>query len=143
MSHRIQQVESVVKRAIAEAIDHQLHDPRVDGLISVTRVEVTADLRDATVFVTVMPRELESKNIRGLNHASGHIGTLISHRFSSRGVPRLRFKIDRIAVKQNEVLTAISEALSEDEQRQAARPAQESPPEESGPANPPSQEDHP
>ncbi|MCC5830052.1 MAG: 30S ribosome-binding factor RbfA [Phycisphaeraceae bacterium] len=132
MSHRLEQVESVVKRALGEAITGRLADPRVDGMISITRVQVSADLREATVFVTVLPREAESRNIHGLNHAAGHLGSLIAHRFASRRVPRLRFKLDQVVRKQTEVLSAISQALEEDKKRKPENPTDADPPDGEG-----------
>ncbi len=51
MSHRTQQVSSIIQRGVQTVIGRGLHDPRVRGLISVTKVVIDADLSQATVFV--------------------------------------------------------------------------------------------
>ena len=57
MNHRAQQVVSLIRRAVQVVIGRGLHDPRVRGLISVTKVVMDDDLSQATVYVSVLPQE--------------------------------------------------------------------------------------
>ena len=55
MSQRTDQVASTLKRATQEVLSRGLADPRVQGLLTVTRVDVSADLANATLYCTVNP----------------------------------------------------------------------------------------
>ena len=107
MSHRIAQVEATLKKAIAEVLQRDMADPRIDGFISITRVKISSDMRNATIFVSVMPEEKESKNIHGLRHATGHIRTLVLKKMATRTVPRFKFTLDESLKKQAAVMEAI------------------------------------
>lgn len=107
MSHRIAQVEATLKKAIAEVLQRDLADPRVDAFVSITRVKVSPDMANATVFVSIMPAEKQSKNFHGLRHATGHIRSLVLKKMATRTVPRLRFELDESLKKQAEVFAAI------------------------------------
>jgi ribosome-binding factor A len=107
MSHRIAQVEATLKKAVAEVLQRDMADPRIDGFISITRVKISPDMRNATIFVSVMPQEKESKNIHGLRHATGHIRTLVLKKMATRTVPRFKFVLDESLKKQAAVMEAI------------------------------------
>ncbi len=111
MSHRIAQVEATLKKAIAEVIQRDLADPRVDAFISITRVKISPDMRDATIFVSIMPEEKESKNFHGLRHATGHIRSLVLKKMATRTVPRFRFSLDETLKKQAAVMEAIGRGI--------------------------------
>lgn len=107
MSHRVAQIESTLMKAIAQVLQRDLADPRVDAFVSITRVKVSPDLADATVFVSVMPAEKQSKNIHGLRSATRHIRSLVIKKMAMRTVPRLRFELDESLKKQAEIYDAI------------------------------------
>jgi ribosome-binding factor A len=107
MSHRIAQVEATLKKAVAQVIQRDLADPRVDAFISITRVKISSDMAYATIFVSVMPAEKESKNIHGLKSATGHIRSLVLKKMATRTVPRLRFELDESLKREAAVYDAI------------------------------------
>ncbi len=108
MSHRIPQVEATLKKAIAEVLQRDLADPRIDAFVSITRVKISTDMANATVFVSIMPEEKQSKNIHGLQHATGHIRSLVLKKMTTRTVPRFRFVLDESLKKQAAVMEAIN-----------------------------------
>lgn len=110
MSKRTEQIESLLQRSIAGVIQRGLDDPRVDALVTVTRVTVSKDMRHATVYVTVLPEEKTAKNLAGLTAASRHIGLALRDRVDLRIIPRLSFRFDERARRELEVLTAIHRA---------------------------------
>jgi ribosome-binding factor A len=122
MSVHLEQVGSVLTRAVQEVLLRGLNDPRVRGMISVVRVSVSDDLANATVYVSVMPREHEELTLHGLRHAARHIRRQVGERVSMRRVPQLAFRIDRSVKKQSQVLAAIQDAVREDEQRRPGEP---------------------
>jgi|TARA_B100000315_G_C14251212_1_gene439841 ribosome-binding factor A len=117
MTQRTEQVASTLKRAIQEVLSRGLSDPRVQGLITITRVEVSGDLANATVFCTVTPIEHEELSLHGLQSASKWIRRQVSDKVRFRRMPQFRFRIDEQLLKQREVLASIAEANQEDERR--------------------------
>jgi len=107
MSVRQKQVASALHRAISEALVREMQDPRIKGMVSVTQVEVTADLHDANVLISVLPEQYASRTLRGLQHAAGHLQTVVNRAMRMRRVPRLHFKLDPSLKKQAELLEAI------------------------------------
>ncbi len=79
---------------LAEEIP-RLKDPRV-GFVTVTGVRVTADLRRARVFYTVLGSEAERKRTRaGLRSARGHLRQVLGHEVRLKFLPELEFEEDQ------------------------------------------------
>src|SRR5690606_11618299 len=73
MSTRAEKVASLLKREVTQTIQRELSDPRIEGLVSITRVKVTDDLRDATVYVSVLPAQHGRKVVAALVDGTRHI----------------------------------------------------------------------
>ncbi|MCB9845437.1 MAG: 30S ribosome-binding factor RbfA [Phycisphaeraceae bacterium] len=113
MSRRTQQVASLLERAISEVIARGLADPRIRGLISVTRVTVSEDLRQSTVYVSVFPEAHEQLALHGLQDAAKHIRREAGERVSLVRMPGLAFKLDHSLKRQAQVDQALSRARYE------------------------------
>ena len=107
MSHRIAQIESTLKRVLAQTLDQRLADPRIEGLVSITRVTVSPDLHDAFIYVSIMPQKYEKRTMHGLQHASGYIHSLVREGVALRTVPRLEFRLDETIKRQAQVDEAL------------------------------------
>lgn len=94
MSHRPEQVASVIRRAVQEQIQRGLHDPRVRGLISITRVTVDDDLSEACIAISVLPAEHEALTLAGLRSAAQHLQRRAREGLPLRRMPHLRFVLD-------------------------------------------------
>lgn len=95
--YRAGKVAEAIRREVGIIIQKELKDPRM-GFVTVTRVEVTNDLRYAKVyFSTLGKKEDEQKSIDALNSASGYIKRLVSERVKLRLFPEMAFMIDRSA----------------------------------------------
>lgn len=82
------------------AILSQVRDPRVRG-VTVTRVEVAPDMRNATVHVSVMGTPAQQQlALRGLASSAGFLQSQIAEKIETRYTPRLRFELDG-GVKQS------------------------------------------
>ncbi|TQI67574.1 30S ribosome-binding factor RbfA [Clostridium sp. KNHs216] len=91
-SHRMGRTTEDIKRELT-AIFRELKDPRVQGLISIVRVDVTSDLSYCTVFVSAMEgMERAKQAVAGLKSASGFIRHELGARLELRHVPELTFK---------------------------------------------------
>ena len=117
MTQRTDQVASTLKRATQEVLSRGLADPRVQGLITVTRVDVSADLANATLYCTVTPHDHEELSMHGLKSAAKWVRRQVADKVRFRRMPQFRFQIDEQLLKQQEVLASIAEAMQEDERR--------------------------
>jgi ribosome-binding factor A len=110
MNHRLEQIESTLRRVVAEVLQRSISDPRIEGLVSVTRVSVSDDLANATIYVSVLPTEKQRTTVKGLQHAAVHIQALARKKLALRRVPRFAFRGDEELKKQAQTLRAIREA---------------------------------
>ncbi len=94
-NNRTQRISEEVLRALASAI-RSVKDPRLqNGLVSITRCEVTGDLRYAKVFISVLGSEDDAKEVmRGLKSASGWLRREVGSRVQLRYAPELVFTLD-------------------------------------------------
>lgn len=118
---RTDQVAEVIRRAIQSVINEGFGDPRLQGsVITVTRVTVDSALRQAVIYVGVMPENRESRTIHGLMSAAKHIRRRAGDLVSLRAMPQIEFKIDEQAKRQSGVLAALAKVREElsDEQEQ-------------------------
>lgn len=94
-SLRQQRVADFLRDEISEIIRREMRDPRL-GFVSITRVEVSPDLRYAKVFASVYGSEEEqAATIDALNGATGFIRRLLKPRMRTRHIPELTFRLDR------------------------------------------------
>jgi ribosome-binding factor A len=128
MTRRLAQVESTLQRAIAEVIQRHLADPRIRGLVSITRVKVSPDLADAQVFVSIMPASHERRTMTGLHRATGRIQALTRQEVALKSMPRLRFELDQSLKRQADVYDAIREGISRSGPGEGDDPEAEAPP---------------
>ena len=117
MKERTDQVASTLKRALQAVLARGLADPRLKGLITITRVDVTGDLAQATVYCTVNPQKQEELTLHGLQSASTWIRRQVSDQVRFRRMPQFSFKVDEQYHRQQEVLASIAEARREDDRR--------------------------
>ncbi len=91
---RAERVGDLIKREISEMLIRGIKDPRI-GLVTITRVRLSDDLRLAKVFFSVMGSEEDrTRNLQGLNSAKGFIKREIGKRIHLRYVPDIVFKFD-------------------------------------------------
>jgi len=102
-------------RAISQVLSRQLSDPRIRGMVSVTKVDVSPDLANADVYVSVIPEEHGSLTLKGLNSAAGRIHTAIFKSLALRRVPRMQFILDDSLKRQAEVDRAIHNGLNKEQ----------------------------
>lgn len=113
MTRRTEQAASVLHRAVQSVLQRGLADPRIDALVTVTRVTVSDDLADATITVSILPESSESKCLHALRDAAGYIRRESAELMSLHRIPRLSFRVDRGAKKQAEVLRALADMAEE------------------------------
>ena len=89
-------VQQEILRNVTDILQKEVNDPRVQG-ITVTEVELTGDLQDATVYYSSLNEDAEeNENIqKGLDKATGLIQSQVGQRLTTYHTPRLVFKRDR------------------------------------------------
>lgn len=117
MSRRIERVNSLVRSVISEAIQRRLSDPRIEPLTSITRVEVSTDLSNARVHVSVMATDARKKLcVQALQHAAGRLRGMLAEQLTMRQVPRLLFCLDDSVQRAFETVETIDSVMAEYEQ---------------------------
>lgn len=115
MSRRAEQVASLLRTAIQEVIARGFQDPRIRGLITITELTVSPDLKTATIMVSVLPEERQDLTMHGLRAAATHIRHQVSDRLDLRVTPDLHFKVDSSLKKQAGVFEALARVAEERE----------------------------
>ena len=92
-SNRIGRINEEIQRELA-ALIRTLKDPRVQGLISITGVQATSDLRYAKVYVSVLEKQRAAEVLKGLKSAGGFLRRELGARLQLRYTPELVFEED-------------------------------------------------
>ncbi len=91
---RIEKLQELIKQEMSKMLLKELKDPRI-GFVTVTDVEMTGDLREAKIYVSVMGGEEQVKSsLEGLNSALGFIRREIGQRVRLRFTPEISFALD-------------------------------------------------
>jgi ribosome-binding factor A len=95
---------------------HEIRDPRLGGLLSVTAVDTSPDLKYAKVFISVMGSEEEKKQVeKGLAAASGYLRRGLGERLTLRYVPQLSFYRDDSIERGSLLLEMIDDVVTDDD----------------------------
>jgi ribosome-binding factor A len=112
MSDRMRRVNESVRAVVAEAVG-QLKDPRI-GMVTVTGVRITPDLREGTVFVSVLGNANKRRaTLRGLESAHGVVQARVARELGLKRTPTLSFAYDE-TVERAVHMTALIDQVSKD-----------------------------
>ena len=105
-----------MQREISD-ISHNMKDPRIRGMISVTRVDVTRDLRHAKVFISIFSREEDAvkRSFDAIRSAAGYIRRETGARMMIRYTPELHFVLDDSIAYGVEMIHKIDSIVSAEE----------------------------
>jgi len=136
MSRRTEKAAEAIREVVSMAILAELSDPRVRG-VTVTYVEVSADLRHAKVHVSVMGDESRQKlTLRGLQSAAGFLQAKIAERIEIRYTPKLSFLLDQGVKRSIAVAQILQQVLPKDKDPATSDSAAEPPAAAPGSAGP-------
>ena len=93
-SNRMSKVDEEFKREIGKIIDQDLKNTNITGLISVTKVKVSPDLKSARVYISILNSKSKKNTLDGLKNATGFIRKELAKRINLRYTPSLNFEID-------------------------------------------------
>lgn len=91
---RVRKLQEFIKQEVSSMLMRGLKDPRI-GFVTVTDVEVTGDLRQATIYVSLFGSdEAKKESLQALRHATGHIRSELGKVLRLRYTPELAFEAD-------------------------------------------------
>jgi ribosome-binding factor A len=107
MSHRANRVGEQMKKELSDIIGRKIKDPRI-GFVTVTDVQVTGDLQQAKVYISVLGDDEQRENtLKGLAKAKGFIRSEIGQRIRLRKTPEIIFEFDESIDYGNRIETLL------------------------------------
>jgi ribosome-binding factor A len=118
MTRRQEKVARVVRESVSDAIANHLGDPRIEGFVSVTKVDIAPNLRSADVYLSIFGKDdgTQTKTFAAISHARTRIQSLLAGRLRSKFCPTLRFHRDQQFKKTLETMKLIDQTASEQEE---------------------------
>lgn len=114
-SRRVLKAAEAVREVVSMAILTELRDPRIQN-VTVTYVEVSGDMRNAKVHVSIMGDESQQQlSLRGLQSARGFLQQKINDRIETRYTPKLKFVLDQGVKNSIEVARILNEVLPKED----------------------------
>lgn len=92
--NRMNKVNEEIKKEISSIISNEVKNPHLTGLISVTKVNTSPDLKYARVYVSMINEKDRKENLRILKQASGYIRSSLAKSLNLRYTPELVFEFD-------------------------------------------------
>ena len=114
-NNRMGRVNEELKKEISEVINYEVKNSDITGLISVTRVNCTPDLKYAKVYVSFLNSKNVKKSLAGLKKASGFIRSRVASTVNLRITPEIVFEYDDSSVGSK--IEKILKQIHEDDQR--------------------------
>jgi ribosome-binding factor A len=115
MTRRAERVSNLIRQEICELLLEHVNDPRLNGLISVTEVSTSADLKNARIYVSILGDEdMVKEAMKGFRSATGYFRKELSRRLVLRYVPELSFEIDNSLERGARILNIIEKVSQED-----------------------------
>ncbi len=109
-TRRIARLNEQVRGDLSELIGREVKDPRLAGLVTVTSVDLSPDLRHAKVFISVLGTEEDRKHtLAALRSASGFLRSQIAGRMTTKRAPDLQFLIDESIERGERIMQVIRE----------------------------------
>lgn len=136
---RVRRLADRIKEIVAQLLERRIKDPRL-GFITITEVRLTNDMREATVFYTVLGEEVDREaTAAALESAKGHLRTEVGRITGVRFAPTLTFVPDALPSSAAHIEDLLRQAAASDaqvqEQAAAASPAGEPDPYRAPPAD--------
>jgi ribosome-binding factor A len=115
-NRRPDRLAEAIREEVARFLNQHVKDPRITGMVTVTGVEVTRDLRTAKVFVSILGDGDRARTFEGLDSLAGHLRARLGKSLGLRSAPEILFRHDESvarAARIDALLTQIKEDRSE------------------------------
>ena len=117
---RVRKMQEFIKQEIGQMLLRDLKDTRL-GVVTVTEVAVTGDLREATVYVSLFGSDEEKeKSFAALQNATGFIRTELGKRLQVRHTPEITFAVDR-SIDYGDHIERVLKSIKDKEESQNRR----------------------
>jgi ribosome-binding factor A len=122
--NRVSRLNSLLKEVISEVIHRDIHhNPYLNEFITITRVEITADLKYAKVFVSILGEaDYKLKALQALSESARQIARMASKKVVMRLFPQLTFEIDTGLEKQFRIEALLLQISDEQKGREQKMP---------------------
>ena len=111
-NNRLKRVNEELRKEISNIISYELHNTNITGMVSVTKVKVTPDLRYARVYVSMINSN-KKKTLAALKKSSGYIRTLLAHRVNLRTTPEIVFEFDESIEHGSKIDNILNEIMQD------------------------------
>ena len=91
---RTDRIEEEIKKVVSRLIDQGLKDPRLTGLISVTKVEVTKDLKYCKIYVSMLGSKDQAAAMEALKSSAGYVRREVGANVRMFATPEIKFELD-------------------------------------------------
>ena len=121
MSRRIERVNELLRQEISRLLTLQIKDTRLNGVITITRVSTSSDMRNAHVFLSAMGDEETRQNaLAGIRSAATYIRRELRSRVSMRYIPFLSYDLDAAQQEANNILDIMDNIRHDESSRASA-----------------------
>lgn len=118
MSRRLQRLTTQFKRELSDLIRTELRDPRIGTIVSITRIEVSPDLENATVYTSILGEpEVKRDTVGALTAAAPFLKRQMLHRMHIKKIPALHFVLDESIEQAAHVLDLMKKVSDSGEDR--------------------------
>ena len=111
--NRMSRVDEELKKEISNIITYELKDPNITGLISVTKVKVSGDLKYAKVYVSMLNAKDNKQVLAALKKSAGFVRTEIAKRINLRTTPEIIFIFDDSIEYGSRIDTILKEVIKD------------------------------
>lgn len=114
--NRLGRIEEEYRKELSQIIGYELKNPNVTGLISVTKVKVTNDLKYARVYVSILNSKNMKETLAGLKKSSGFVRSELAKRVNLRNTPEIIFELDDSIEYGTKIDTILKEIMPKKEE---------------------------
>jgi ribosome-binding factor A len=115
MTRRTERLNQLIQIEISDLLRTHINDPRLNGLISVTKVTISTDLKNARIFISALCDNTDRDEIlKGFTSASGFLRRELAHRLNIRVTPELSFEFDDSIERGVNLVNLIEKVAAED-----------------------------
>lgn len=93
-NNRMGRIDEEYRKELSNIISYKVKNPNITGMISVTKVKVTNDLKFAKVFISILNSKNVDKTLEGLKQSAGFIRTELAKTINLRNTPEIIFELD-------------------------------------------------
>jgi ribosome-binding factor A len=116
LSHRVERIAEQVREELSQMLATEVADPGI-GLVTITRVKVTADLSLARIYWTVLDdAKARKETAKALNRSAPFLRHLLSQRLTLRRAPEIKFQYDESVAAQDRIERIIQDLHAEREE---------------------------